>query len=144
MGDGVLPKPRRLGQADYEALAAFRFLVRQFLSFSEAAAARAGLTARQYQALLAIQGTPRGAPAPSVGDLARQLLVQHHSAVGLVDRLVQRSLVRRIRDPRDRRQVRLLLTAHGRRALEHLAGAHRRELRQSAGRLKALLETLGT
>ena len=45
-----------LHAVDYKALAQFRFQLRKFLSFSEAAAHQAGLTPQQHQALLAIKG----------------------------------------------------------------------------------------
>ena len=43
-------------EADYAALAQFRYQLRTFLAFSEAAAQSAGLTPQQHQALLAIKG----------------------------------------------------------------------------------------
>ena len=56
--------------ADYRGLAEFRRALRDFLAFSEKAAARAGLTPAQHQALLAI----RGMPGPvTVGTLATWL-----------------------------------------------------------------------
>ena len=70
------------GEADYAALAQFRYQLRTFLAFSEAAAQRAGLTPQQHQALLAIKGFS-GREAASVGDIARFLLVRHHTAVEL-------------------------------------------------------------
>ncbi len=72
----------RVTKAEYEALAAFRYNLRQFLSFSESAAASAGLTPRQYQAFLAIKGFP-GRDSVTIGELAEQLQIAHHSAVGL-------------------------------------------------------------
>ncbi len=41
-----------LAISDYQTLAEFRYLLRQFLTFSESVARRAGLTAQQHQALL--------------------------------------------------------------------------------------------
>ena len=52
--------------------------------------------------------------APTIGELAAHLLLKHHSAVGLVDRLGEHGLVERVRDEDDRRQVRVHLTAEGR------------------------------
>ena len=49
---------RGLDQSEYEILAAFRYTLRRFLSFSESAAADVGLAPQQYQALLAIKGYP--------------------------------------------------------------------------------------
>ena len=131
---------RRVGQREYEALAAFRSALREFLAFSESAATSAGLTPRQHQALLAIRGSATG--PPSVGDLAQRLGLRHHSAVGLVDRLGALGLVRRVTSRPDRRRVQLVLTARGRRVLERLTGAHRAELRQVGPRLRSLLSAL--
>jgi DNA-binding MarR family transcriptional regulator len=63
----------------------FRCELRRFQAFSDAAANRSGLTAQQHQALLAIRGFSSREPI-SVGDLARYLLIRHHTAVELVDR----------------------------------------------------------
>jgi DNA-binding MarR family transcriptional regulator len=76
----------RVTKAEYETLAAFRYNLRHFLRFSESAAESTGLTSRQYQALLAIKGFP-ARDCITVGELAEQLQIAHHSAVGLVDRL---------------------------------------------------------
>ena len=53
---------------EYVALAAFRHQLRQFLLFSENAAAAAGLPAQQHQALLALAGH-EGTEPPTVGML---------------------------------------------------------------------------
>jgi DNA-binding MarR family transcriptional regulator len=89
--------PRRPDQQDYRRLSEFRYLIRRFLEFSEAAAARAGLTPRQHQALLAIKGA-QDSPA-TIGYLAERLRIRHHSAVELVDRLAEAGLIERWRDP---------------------------------------------
>jgi len=139
----VAPVTRRsaVTRSQYGDLARFRHALREFLRFSESAAAAVGLTPEQHQALLAVRGAPRGAPL-TVGDLARTLLVRPHSAVGLVDRLEAVGLLRRQAGTRDRRQVLLALTVAGRRVLARLAAAHRDELRQMGPRLRALLEAL--
>ena len=98
-------------QADYSALAEFRYVLRRFLDFSEKAARKAGLTPRQHQALLVVKGFRNGAPI-SVGDLAERLIIHHHSAVELTDRLVEAGLVVRLPDPHDQRRVLLSLTEH--------------------------------
>ncbi len=67
---------------EYQRLSEFRCLIRCFLEFSEAAAARGGLTSRQHQALLAIKGVP-GDAIPTIGYLAERLRIQHNSAVEL-------------------------------------------------------------
>src|SRR5689334_2883021 len=95
---------RRVTAAEYRALAEFRYRVRCFLRFSEAAARSAGLAPQQHQLLLAVRGT-RGNDAPTIGALAERLQLRHHSTVELVDRMEARGLVRRARRGGDRRQV---------------------------------------
>ena len=80
-----------LSKADYEALAEFRYALRKFLGFSETAAGKYGVTPQQYQALLAIEGFP-GRNWVTIGELAEQMRIAHHSAVGLVDRIAEGEL----------------------------------------------------
>jgi DNA-binding MarR family transcriptional regulator len=131
-------QPKQMTQQDYAALAAFRRSLRVFLSFSEEAARKAGLPPQQHQALLAIRGfgADRGI---TVGDLARHLLLKHHTAVGLVDRLVRARLVVRTHDVRDRRRVRLTLTAKADKALTGLSATHLMEMRRNAPELVKLI-----
>jgi DNA-binding MarR family transcriptional regulator len=136
------PRAAPVGDGSYRTLAAFRYALRRFLRFSEQAAERAGLTPQQHQALLAVRGWAGTLPI-TVGELAEQLQVQHHSAVGLVDRLVAEGLVVRRTDTADRRRIRLAVTAGGRRLLAKLSSAHRDELRQLRPQLVAMLESLG-
>lgn len=131
-----------LALADYQLLAEFRYLLARFLAFSADAAHEAGLAPRQHQALLAIKGYPGGAPV-TVGDLAERLGIRHHSAVGLVDRLVGSGYLVRRADAQDRRRAILSLTAAGERALAGLSAAHREELRRIAPLLGPLLRQLG-
>ena len=130
----------RLKSEDYRLLAEFRGLLRQFLVFSESQARQIGLTAQQHQALLAIRG--HGENAPAIGDLANSLVIQHNSAVGLVNRLVEAGYVVRHEDPADRRRATLALTKGGETILEKLTAAHRDELRRMAPLLKPLLAQL--
>jgi DNA-binding MarR family transcriptional regulator len=135
------PAPVELDHAGYRTLSDFRYLIRRFLEFSEAAARRAGLTARQHQALLAIKGfSPER--SPTVGDLARRLLIRHHSAVELVDRLVEAGLCARVHDPNDRRRVMLRLTEAAESGLAGLSAAHLEELRSLRPGLLQLLDRL--
>ena len=112
----------------YEGLARFRLALRRFLAFSEAVTRASGVTPSQYQAMLAIQAQPGGAIA--IQDLAAQMLLQHHGAVQLVDRLARAELAERRPSPTDRRRVLVVLTAKGRGLLERLALAHIAELLQ--------------
>jgi len=116
--------------ADYEALAQFRYQVRIFLAFSEAAARRQGLTPQQHQALLGVKGFLRPRPA-TVGDVARFLLIRHHSAVELIGRMARLGLINRVPDPADARRVHLKLTRKGERKLQALSRINLEELRSA-------------
>lgn len=128
-----------LGKCDYEALAEFRYALRKFLGFSEEAAKEHGVTPQQYQALLAIEGFP-GRNWVTMGELAEQMRIAHHSAVGLVDRMEAMQLVRRSAAREDRRRVKVSLTAKGLKLLEKLYRVHREELRTIAPHLTASLQ----
>src|SRR5271165_634207 len=110
---------REVKAAEYRALADFRYQIRRFLRFSEEAARQAGLEPQHHQLMLAVKGTPENIE-PTIGHLAECLQIQHHSAVELVDRLVKRGLIQRIRGEEDRREVHVKLTAKGERLLKHL------------------------
>jgi DNA-binding MarR family transcriptional regulator len=130
-----------LSDADYRALADFRFQIRKFLNFSETAAHSEGLQPQQHQLLLATRVLTASC-GPTIGELAEYLFIQHHSAVGLTDRLVERGLVERLRGGKDRRQVRIRLTPDGDRILTRLSSAHRVELWISGPRLVEALRAL--
>jgi DNA-binding MarR family transcriptional regulator len=122
-----------LTAADYRVLAEFRYQIRRFLRFSELTARRAGLEPAQHQLLLAVKAH---AGRPTVGELAERLQLRHHSVVGLLDRLVEAGLVRRMRGESDRRQVCVRLTRKGEAVLGKLSLEHRAEL-ESEGRALA-------
>lgn len=128
-------------KAEYETLASFRYALRLFLHFSEEAAQSVGLTPQQHQAMLAIQGFP-GRDRVTIGELAERLQVRHHSAVGLVDRLVAQGLAARHPADTDRRQVYVALTPQGIEMLEKLSAAHRQELLRIGPEITALLGSL--
>ena len=136
---GAMARPRKLAKAQYETLAAFRYALRQFLRFSEEAAQAAGITAQQHQGLLAIKGYP-GRDQITVGELAERLQLRHHSAVGLIDRLVAENLVSRAPSVEDRRQVLIRLTSRGETLLEELSSVHRDELKRIGPEMQLLLE----
>lgn len=137
-----MAKPRQLVKSEYETLAAFRYALRRFIHFSEKAAQAAGITAQQYQALLAIKGFP-ARDRVTVGALAERLQLRHHSAVGLVDRLVTEKLVARQSSAEDRRQVLVRLTRRGEAILERLASVHREQLKRIGPEISQLLARLG-
>jgi DNA-binding MarR family transcriptional regulator len=135
----VTNKPLADGQ--YRELLAFRTGLRQFLRWSEEQAVEAGLTGQQHQLLLAVRGHPSPG-SPTIGDVADYLRLRHHSAVELVDRAEQAGLVRRVADRADRRVIRLVLTAKGRRLLRHLSAAHLEELTRLAPIIQRLARGL--
>jgi DNA-binding MarR family transcriptional regulator len=109
------------------------------------------LSAAQVHTLLAM-----GHEGPlTMGDLARRVAVTEKTTTGLVDRLERDRLVQRLRDPADRRLVRVKLTTRGARlarrldaeVLEKLTGlmgrldaADRRDLFRIIGKLTAITE----
>lgn len=111
-----------MDQEHYLGLAGFRYALRQFIAASEAISRAAGITQQQYQAMLAIKTWPY--ESMSMKDLAEQLLLTHHAAVQLVDRLSKSELVRRSASREDRRSVLLNLTPRGTTLLDELAGRH--------------------
>jgi DNA-binding MarR family transcriptional regulator len=130
-----------ISKQHYELLAALRRALRQFLSFSQEAARTAGLTPQQHQALLAIEGFP-GRNYVSIGELADCLQLRHHSAVGLVDRLVALRMLQRTPSKADRRRVEVRLTAQGHRLIERLSAVHLRELHQLGPELHQLIGSI--
>ena len=78
-GESSAGEPRELSRSHYAALAAFRYELRRFLAFSEAAATGAGLPPQQHQALLTVAGH-LGPEPPTVGHIAERLMI----AVGLL------------------------------------------------------------
>lgn len=130
-----------LTDADYAALADFRFSLRTFLAFSEGKAAECGLTPQQHQALLAIRAAPAG--QATIGHLAERLILKPHSATGLVDRLEALGFVTRCPSPLDRRQTLLELTAGAHAMLAALSTRHREEIRRIRPVLLEMLEQIG-
>jgi DNA-binding MarR family transcriptional regulator len=123
---------------DYQALADFRFEIRRFLNVSERLVHAAGIEPQQHQALLAIKGLPAHRVA-TIGVLAERLLIQHHSAVELVNRLEAKGLLRRARGVLDRREVVLTLSRRGEALLRRLTQPHRAELQTARPKLLAAL-----
>ena len=136
-----MAKTKQLSKSQYELLAAFRYALRQFLHFSEEAARAAGITPQQHQALLAVKGFP-GRDCVTVGELAERLQLRHHSAVGLVDRMVAERLVARAPSAQDRRQVYVQLTTRGQNVVERLSSAHSEQLKRIGPELILWLKQL--
>jgi DNA-binding MarR family transcriptional regulator len=134
---------KKLSVSDFQALAEFRFQIRKFLHFSDRAIAAAGLERAQYQLMLTIKGLPAEL-RPRIRDVANRMLIQHHSAVELVNRLEAGGYVRRERAEDDRREVLLALTPKGERVLAELALHHHGELQDAAPALVSALRHVMT
>ena len=126
MSKGKTLKP--LNEAEYMALAEFRYQIRKYLRFMEEKARENGQNPQQYQLILAITGLPRDM-SPTIGTLAERMQLNHNSMVELVDRCERRGLLRRSRSDNDRRQVELVVTEEGDGFLRMMASAGREELR---------------
>ncbi len=134
-------RPTVLSETDYRLLAAFRHKLREFIHFSEKAARAAGVFPQQHQAMLVIRGFPRR-DVVTVGELASNLKVKHHSAVELVTRMQREGLVTRSADPDDRRRALIRLTPRSERVLKKLSAAHKAELARVGPALKEILTDL--
>ncbi|HEY6350313.1 MAG TPA: MarR family winged helix-turn-helix transcriptional regulator [Candidatus Angelobacter sp.] len=139
MSKGKPPKP--LNDAEYMALAEFRYQIRKYLRFMEEKARGAGHNPQQYQLILAIKGLPRGL-RPTIGVLAERMQLNHNSMVELVDRCERRGLLQRSRSGSDRRQVELLVTPEGDGFLRMLASAGKQELRATGPILARAIQHL--
>jgi len=114
-------------KSQYEALANFRYRMRQFLRYSEQITRQHGMTPLQYQLLLQVKGYP-GRDWATVGELAERLQAKHHGVVSLITRCQRAGLVKRQPSEEDRRTVHVRLTSKGETALSRLAELHRDEL----------------
>jgi len=131
----------KLSNADYRSLAALRYEIRKFLSFSEQAAREAGIEPQQHQLLLAVRGLPETL-RPTIRTISERLCVQHHTAVALVDKLEARGLLQRERSTLDRREVLLRLTEDGAELLRGLSTQHRQQLQTVGPALLTALQTI--
>lgn len=129
----------RLTDAEYGALLRFRTGLRQFLHWSAERAKEAGLTPSQHQLLLVVRAVEGD---PTIGEVAEQLLLRHHSVVELVDRAVLAGLLNRDRDADDQRIVRLRLTDEGERRLALLTEQHRSELTRLQPQMREIWQGL--
>ena len=139
-----MPRTRR-GPApppvDYSTLAELRYHIRRFLRRREEMARAAGIEPQQYLVLLQVKGLENDGP-PTIGALAERLQIRHHSAVELVDRLVERDMVTRQRNGADRREVSVTLRPSGEAVLRRLAVYSMEELRTEGPELLRVLRRL--
>lgn len=140
----MIARTAQLTSHEFQALAEFRYQIRRFLRFSEDQAHASGIEPQQHQLLLAVKGLPNGLK-PTIGELASRMLIRHHSAVELVDRLSERGAAERVPAEKDHREVFVRLTKKGEAMLHSLSVAHHEELRDQGPELmKALGKVLGS
>ncbi len=112
-----------------------------FLHASERFARRAGLTAMEYDLLLALNTSPRNG-STNIAFLAERVMAYHHAASSAISRLVGRGLLEKGRSELDRRSVVLGLTAEGKSLLKEITARTLQELRGLAiDVMDALAET---
>ncbi len=122
-------------------MAELRYQIRRFLRFSETAARQAGIEPQQHQLMLAVRGLPENLK-PTIGVLAERMQLQHHSTVELIDRLVDRGFLCRLRSTDDRRQVLVKLTHEGEKFLKSLSLHHLEELQTTGPTFVKILQNL--
>jgi DNA-binding MarR family transcriptional regulator len=132
---------RKISASTYQALAAFRYHIKEYLAFSDKAARAAGLEPKHYELLLAAKGLPEEDMA-TVGTIASLLHLRHHSTVELIDRAEGRGLVRRQRISNGRSYVLIEITAKGERLLAKAVAMRLRELRAAGPLLATTLASL--
>jgi len=91
--------------------------------------------------LLQVKGIER-TQVPTIGALAERLQIRHHATVQLVDRLVDRGMVRRRRAEADRRAVVVQLTPRGEAILRKLTIHSIAELQEGGPALATALSRL--
>jgi DNA-binding MarR family transcriptional regulator len=126
---------------DYSALAEFHYQLRRFTKANGNAAHPASSEHLQHNLVLIVRGLPRDLK-PTITTLAERLQIRHHSAVELIDRLVEQGLVERRRDEADRRQVTIHLTAKGNRLAVQIAQRNCDEIQMTGRGLVRVLRSL--
>jgi len=141
MGSAKKQKTVRVAPEKLAQLAAFRYQLRRFLSFSETASEAAGISAQQYQLLQVIAAVPEGEGC-TISYIAARMIVRHNSAVELVDRAATAGLVRRVSDESDHRRSLVEITAKGSDLVDKLVEQHLIEVEAAGSELVATLEAL--
>ena len=134
-------KPASVDWVKLADLAEFRYQLRRFVSFSEAASEAAGISAQQYQLLQVVATVPEGQES-SISYIAERMVVRHNSAVELVDRAEKSGLVQRVTDPNDHRRSLVETTPRGNELLAQLVPIHLAEVRTENGELLRSLQQL--
>lgn len=127
--------------AKLAAIAEFRFRLRRFLSFSEAASEELGVPAQQYQLIQVVAAVPDDRAA-TISYIAERMLLRHNSAVELVDRAERSGLVRRVTDESDHRRSVVDITAEADAVLSQLVSRHLAELQSEGPALVCALQKI--
>lgn len=104
------------------------------------------LSATQYNVLRILRGAPQGL---ACGEIASRMITKDPDITRLLDRLEKRGLISRYRETKDRRMVKVRISAAGLKLLAHLdepvKEAHRKQLGHlGRERMQALAELLAT
>ena len=134
-------KVREFSDAEYEVLAEFRHQIAIFLRRRTMAAKSAGLEPKQYQLMLAVKGFGASKP-PTIGELATQLQLYHHSTVELVDHLEKRGFIYRERNERHRSFVFVRIAPKGESILRKIVASRKVDLKKAGPVLVEALNTL--
>lgn len=95
------------------------------------------VTLTQYRSLVVLAS--RG--PQSLGALAEQLGVTPPTVSRMCDRLVRKQLILRRAEPSDRRQIRVALSARGRRLVDEVTGRRREEIARLLSSMSAEEQT---
>lgn len=109
-------------------------LIRGFARRESNYLSRGRITLPQLWALETLSRKKGGSP---MHELARFLSVSRPAATGLIDRLIAQGLVRREGDVKDRRVVRVSITAKGQRIITHIWNQKRRMITEVFGRISS-------
>lgn len=122
---GTTPRtPRHTANDAWEALlSAYASLMRQF----SAQDIWEDVSMKEYDVLYTLSKCPEPI---RLSELNQHVLLSQPALSRLVDRLVERGLVSRTADPRDRRGVRLALTGNGRTVQRQIGRRHGRSVAQ--------------
>jgi DNA-binding MarR family transcriptional regulator len=127
--------------AKLAAIAEFRFRLRRFLSFSEAASEELGVPAQQYQLIQVVAAVPCDTAA-TISYIAERMLLRHNSAVELVDRAERSGLVRRVADESDHRRSVVDITEEAEAVLSQLVSRHLAELQNEGPALVCAVQKI--
>ncbi|MBV9330235.1 MAG: MarR family transcriptional regulator, partial [Alphaproteobacteria bacterium] len=94
------------------------------------------------QALLSIRAGYPGKTRITIGELAKHLLLQHHSTVELVSRMEKAGFIRRATSDSDKRMVLLELTEKSEPLLETLSNDNLDALKEAAPAISDLMRRL--